>query len=262
MDACEDAAMKQNLIASAICLLALVAPLPAAEADKLSETRSTLEKWVETRQLISKTRSDWQTDKETIEQTITLFERELKGVEDQMAKLSTNSSQADKERLQTEAAIKAANDSLEPSAKFAASFEAQLTKLVPQLPQPLQDSLKPLLAKLPPDPSNTKMKGTERIQVIVGILNEIDKFNNAVTIHSEKRKNQGGTEVSVETVYVGLGGAYFVNESGDFAGTGVPGASGWEWSVKPEIASAVRDVVRIYRNEKPARFVTLPAVIR
>lgn len=254
--------MKHILMVAALCSTAWFAATGAEPENKLSATRGTLEKWVEARQLVSKTRSDWQTDKEAIDQTIALFERELKAVEEQMAKVTTNSNQADKERAQTEAAIKAANDSLEPTQKFAQDFEAQLLKLVPQLPQPLQDILKPLLAKLPTDSANTKMKPTERIQVLVGVLNEVDKFNNAVTIFSEKRKNAAGAEVAVQTVYVGLGAAYFVNDAGDFAGMGTPGTSGWEWSVKPEIASSVREVIHIYRNEKPAHFVALPAVIR
>ena len=253
--------MKQVLIA-AVVLATLMTATCAESGNKLTETRSALEKWVETRQLVSKTRSDWQTDKETIEQSVALFERELKGVEEQMAKLSTNSSQADKERIQTEAAIKSAHEALEPAQKFAAEFEARLVKFVPQLPQPLQDILKPLLARLPTDPANTKMQATERVQAIVGILNEIDKFNNAVTIFSEKRKNRGGAEVAVETVYVGLGGAYFVNDAGDFAGTGSPGASGWEWTVKSDIAPSVREVIRIYRAERTAQFVGLPAAIK
>jgi hypothetical protein len=254
-------AMHQRVIVSLLCLIAAVGYAAQTES-KLSETRGTLEKWVETRQLISKTRGDWQADKEMIEQTIALFERELKGVEEQISKVSTNSSQADKERAQTEAAIKAANESLEPSQKFATEFEAQVTKLVPQLPQPLQDILRPLLARLPGDPANTKMKPTERMQVLVGLLNEIDKFNNAVTIFSEKRKNPAGTEVAVETVYVGLGAAYFVNEAGDFAGLGTPGAKGWEWTVKSDIAPSVKEVIRIYRAERTARFVGLPASIK
>ena len=152
--------MKHIRIAAGLFLSAAFAAAGAEPENKLSATRGTLEKWVETRQLVSKTRSDWQTDKETIDQTIALFERELKAVEEQMAKVTTNSNQADKERAQAEAAIKAANDSLEPSQKFAADFEGQLVKLVPKLPQPLQDILKPLLAKLPSDPANTKMKAT------------------------------------------------------------------------------------------------------
>lgn len=254
--------MKQFLMAAAAMLGTMMTAACAETGNKLTETRSALEKWVETRQLVSKTRSDWQTDKETIEQSIALFERELKGVEEQMAKLSTNNSQAEKERLQTEAAIKAANESLRPAEKFGADFQSQLMKFVPQLPQPLQDILKPLLARLPADPTSTTMKATERIQVIVGILNEIDKFNSAVTIFSEKRKNTSGAEVAVETVYVGLGGAYFVNDAGDFAGVGTPGTNGWDWTVKSDIASAVREVIRIYRAERTAQFVGLPATIK
>jgi hypothetical protein len=98
--------------------------------------------------------------------------------------------------------------------------------------------------------------------VLVGILNELDKFNNAVNVFNEKRKNANGEEVAVQTVYIGLGAGYFVNEAGDFAGVGAPGANGWEWSVKNEIAPTVHEVVKIYRNEKTARFVTLPAAIR
>jgi len=234
----------------------------AAEGTRLNETRETLAKWVETRQLVSRTKADWQTDKETLEQTIKLFERELLSIEEQMSKLSTNNTQVEKERIQAEELKNSSAESLDQARQFAANFEAQLPKLLPRLPAPLQEILKPLLARIPNDPASTRMTAAERAQVIVGILNELDKFNNAVTIFSEKRKNQTGDEVAVESVYVGLGAAYFVNNADDFAGTGTPGSDGWDWNIKPELASSVREVIRIYRNERPARFVALPAVIR
>jgi len=234
----------------------------ASETSSLTKTRSMLEQWVATRQLISKTRSDWQTDKETMEQTRLLFDRELKQVEEQMAKLSTNNTQVEKERAEAEASLQASNEALDRAKQFAVGFESKVTKLVPRLPVPLQEILKPLLARLPSDSTATKMPVTERIQVLVGILNEVDKFNNAVNLFSEKRKNEKGEEVAVETVYVGLGAAYFVNDANNFAGTGAPGPNGWEWTTKSELAEPVREVVRIYRNERPATFVALPATIR
>lgn len=254
--------MRFLITAVAVGYIAVAPALAADAANKLSDTRSTLEKWVETRQLISKTRADWQTDKETLEQTLRLLDRELALVEEQFGKLNTNNAQVDKERLEAEAQIKAANDALTPAAQFATEFEGKVRTMVPRLPMPLQEILKPLLARLPQDAATTKMKSPERVQVLVGILNELDKFNNTVGIFSEKRKNASGAEVSVETVYVGLGAAYFVNDSGDFAGMGTPGANGWEWTPKPELASHVREVIRIYRNERAARFVSLPAVIK
>jgi septal ring factor EnvC (AmiA/AmiB activator) len=234
----------------------------AENSSTLTQTRTTLEQWVETRQLISKTRSDWQTDKESLEQTVQLYERELKSIEEQMSKVSTNNTQVDKERGQAEASLKTSNEGLDRAREFATVFEGKVAKVVPQLPEPLQEILKPMLARLPADPANTKMAVTERVQVLVGILNEMDKFNNAVNLFSEKRKNDKGEEVAVETVYVGLGAAYFVNDADNFAGMGTPGPNGWEWTTRPELASAVREVVRIYRNERAARFVALPATIR
>ena len=246
----------------AAVLLALLAASAATAETVLNDTRTTLEKWVETRQLVSKARTDWQTDKETLEQTVQLFSRELATVAEQMGKISTNNVQVDKERAEAEALKKSATESLERTREFATGAEVKIVKLVPQLPVPLQEIIRPLLNKIPADASVTKMSAAERMQVVVGILGELDKFNNAVAIFSEKRKNSQGEEVAVETIYVGLGAAYFVNDANNFSGVGTPGAAGWEWTAKPEIAASVRDVIRVYRNEHPANFVALPATVR
>ncbi len=245
-----------------IVLLVLGGDSMAAETAALTQTRSTLEQWVQTRQLISKTKNDWQADKETLEQTVSLFERELKSVDEQMSKVSTNNTQVVRERQEAEALLKSSNEALDRAREFATATEAQMRKLAPQLPSPLEDILKPLLGRMPAEPTNTKMLAAERVQVIVGVINELDKFNNAVNVFSEKLKNPKGEEVAVETVYVGLGAAYFVNESGDFAGLGAPGNKGWEWTTRSDLAPTVKEVVKIYRNERPARFVTLPATVR
>jgi septal ring factor EnvC (AmiA/AmiB activator) len=252
--------MNRSIIVLSLVFLAF-ACVAAEDSSPLARTRTTLEQWVETRQLISKTKTDWQTDKETLEQTAQLYERELKSIDEQMAKVSTNNTQVAKEMEEATALQKTSNETLDGARQFATDFEARVKKLAPQLPTPLQDILKPILARLPAEPATTKMLAAERMQVLVGVLNELDKFNNSVNLFNEKRKNPKGEEVAVQTVYVGLGAAYFVNEAGDFAGTGAPGANGWEWSVKSEIASSVQEVVRIYRNERTARFVTLPATV-
>ena len=252
------------VISSLVVLAGISVAASAAEtiSGPLAQTRSTLEQWVQTRQLISQTRTDWQTDKETLEQTVALYERELKAIDEQFSKVATNNTQVAKEMAEAEALQKTSNETLGDAKQFATEFEAKVKQLVPQLPGPLQDLLKPLLARLPADPNNTKMLAAERIQVLVGVLNELDKFNNAISIFSERRKNAQGEEVSVQTVYLGLGAAYFVNEAGDFAGMGTAGKNGWEWTTKPEIAATVQEVVKIYRNERAAKFVMLPAAVR
>ena len=243
-------------------VLTLAVMTCAAFAEPLTDARSAIEKWVETRQLISKTRSDWQTDKDTLEQTVALYERELKSHDEQMSKVSTNNTQVLKEMADAEALKKSSNEARDRAAQFATEFEVKLKKLVPHLPAPLQDIVKKDMARIPADAANTRMLAAERVLVCVGVLNELDKFNNAVNVFNEKRKNAKGEEVAVQSIYVGLGAGYFVNETADFAGVGAPGANGWEWANKLEIAPTVQEAVKIYRNEKTARFLTLPVAIK
>ncbi|MFO1487245.1 MAG: DUF3450 family protein [Verrucomicrobiota bacterium] len=243
--------------------LALLWSISVQGESTLGEARSVLERWVETRQLISKTRSDWQTDRETLEQTIQMYERELAALDDQLSKISTNNTQVVREMAEAAALQKSSNETLDSVRQFATGLEGRVTRFAPQLPTPLQEILKPQLARLPADPANTKMLPAERMQVLVGFLNEVDKFNNSINVfYTEKRRNAAGAEVAVQTLYVGLGAGYFVNEAADFAGVGAPAAAGWEWAAAPGIAPDVQEAVKIYNNKKAAQFVMLPAAVR
>jgi hypothetical protein len=254
--------MRMTQTRNMLLLLAVTLSFPVLAEDSLTGARSTIEKWVETRQLISKTRSDWQADKDTLEQTIALYERELKSIDEQMSKVSTNNTQVTKEMAEAKGLKESSTASLDRAKEFATKFEARLKEAVRQLPAPLQDIVKKDVARIPADPANTRMLAAERVQVCVGVLNELDKFNNAVNVFNEKRKNPQGEEVAVQTLFVGLGAAYFVNDTADFAGVGSPGKDGWQWTIKPELAPTVQEALKIYRNEHSARFVTLPVTIQ
>lgn len=246
-----------------IALGVSLATLAHAADDPIATTRSTLEKWVETRQMITRTKAAWQSDKETLNQTAQLFQKELAGVEEKISGLSTNNAEVARQWKDAETQKQKASDALNRAREFATGFEVKLKDLATRLPQPLVEdkNFKTFFNRLPADPATTKMSSAERLQIIVGLLNELDKFNNAISVFSEKQKNPKGDEVAVQTVYLGLGAAYFVNDTGDFAGTGTPGAKGWEWTSRPELGASIREVIQIYRNEHGARFVSLPAII-
>ena len=242
------------------CWALILVPMALAQTE-VQETRLTLEKWVEMRGAISKARTDWQTDKEILEQTITLYERELASLAAQMSNVSTNNAQVLKERAEAMEDRRASEEAIDRARQFAVEFEVRLKQVMLQLPEPLQGIVRKEIARMPENPADTKMLAAERVQVCVSILNELDKFNSAVNLFSEKRKNDRGEEVAVDTVYVGLGAAYFVNEANDFAGMGAPSVAGWEWTANPELAATVRQVVKIYRSEHAPSFVKLPVVL-
>lgn len=234
----------------------------AAEVASVTVARETLSQWVQTRQLISKTRTDWESDKEMLGQTKALFERELAAVAEQMGKLSTNSSVADTERRKAEAELAQHSEALDQARSLVADLEKEVRSLLPLLPPPLTATAQPWVNRLPADPANTKAGVLERFQTVVGLLNEIDKFNNAITVANDKQSNGKGAQVSVDVIYLGLGIAYFVDAAGQVAGIGSPGSTGWQWKLQPEIAPRVRDAIAIYRSQKAAEFLGLPAVVQ
>jgi hypothetical protein len=243
-------------------LLSLGGPAFGAAEPSMELARANVEQWVQTRQLISRTRSDWEAEREMLHQTRALYQRELAGIEEQMTRVTTNSGQVDRERSTAEAELTRANASLEEVRRLSGIHEAKLKAVVPRLPAPLVAAIQPLLDRIPSDDQTSKQSATERLQNLVGALNEIDKFNASIGIHSENRSNARGEQVAVEVLYLGLGAAFYVNASGDLAGTGNPGPAGWTWTIAPSLAPAIQEALHVYRSERPARFVGLPVTIR
>ena len=102
----------------------------------------------------------------------------------------------------------------------------------------------------------------ERIQKVVAMLNEADRFNSAITLAMEVRKDAEGKDRKVQALYLRLGHAYYADEGGSFSGVGVAGEADWTWEEKPELGSTIRKVMDIYENEWSAEFVAVPVNIK
>ncbi len=244
-----------------IVALAFPSPVSAAETS-LDATRSVLEEWVEARKTLAKVRNDWVVEKEILEQSTAAFERELTTLTTQIEQVDTGSTQTDKE-LGTvgdeKAALRLASDELKVS---AGKLEARVRALSPGFPAPVMEKIEPLFNRIPEDPEDTKLSLSARLQNVVGILNELDKFNGSLTVVSELRKNEGGAEVQTRVLYVGLSRAYFVDKTGEFCGVGSSSPAGWEWTVQPELGAAIQKVIGVYENSEPATFVSLPVTVK
>ena len=135
----------------------------------------------------------------------------------------------EKERQTAAAAVVKAN---------IGDLETKVKAILTSLPEPLVDKIKPLIRRLPNNPENTKLSLGERVQNVVGILSQADKFNSTITLSNESREISEGKLVQVTTLYWGLAQAYFVDNSGSYAGTGKPvqqlgnGPKSMEWDRK------------------------------
>lgn len=235
--------------------------LPLSAQDNLQDTRDVLDRWVETNQIISQENADWRVEQSILEDTKGLLSSELERLNKTLEDLEATATAADEERSKLadeKEKLTAASAVVESN---IGGLETQMKAIVKTLPQPLVEKIKPLMRRLPDDPNNTKLSLGERVQNIVGILSQADKFNTTITLSNESREIAEGKVVQVTTLYWGLAMAYFVDNSGSYAGLGTPSAEGWEWNEVPGAGAQIKQLLDIYEGTEEIQFIAVPASI-
>jgi hypothetical protein len=227
----------------------------------LESTRNVLDLWVQTKQIISKEQSDWRLEQSILAETQALLDTELKRLDSSLEDLKNTATAADEDRSQLTAKKEEIAEASAVVEVHIGSLETQMNQVVKTLPAPLVDRIKPLIRRLPDDSNDTKLSLGERVQNIVGILSQTDKFNATITQTSESREIDGGKVIEVRTLYWGLSMAYYVDAAGEYAGIGFPTDDGWEW---PQIEGAgpqIKKLLDVYEGSEDIQFVEVPARI-
>lgn len=235
-----------------------------AQTPDLATARAALERWVETRSVIGKEQRDWLLGKDLLESRIALMQREIDAVKNRTAETQKNSAEAEQKRseLVTEnERLQAAGAGLQQG---IAGLESRTRALLRRLPEPLRErpGVKALAQRLPEDPTTCKLSLSERFLNVVGLLNEIDKFQREITVASEVRRLGDGTSAEVTAVYLGIAQGFYVSNNGKAAGVGAATETGWQWTAADAEAPRIKQVVAILKNEHPAAFVPVPAKLQ
>jgi hypothetical protein len=228
----------------------------------VESARATLARWMETQQIISKEKKDWQIGKEVLEQRISLIENEIAALEAKVAEARSGIGEADTKRqelLKENDALKEASSALE---SVIGRLEGKARRMVASLPDPIRERVQPLSQRIPKDPASTGLSLGERYQNVVGVLNEVNKFNRDVTVTSEIRSLPDGSSAEVRAMYIGLGQGYYVTTGGELAGVGRPGPDGWEWAAANDMAAEIARAIAILQNESVPAYVPLPVTIQ
>lgn len=236
---------------------------PAAQAARpsLEETRLTLTKWIETQQIISKERNDWQQGKEILQSRIELVGKEVGILKERITQSEAAVVESNKKRDQ----LIAENDLLKAStaqlSNAVTAMEEQVRKLAKLMPDPVGARLVPLLQRIPVDPSNTRVSTAERFQNVLGVLNELNKVNSEISVTYEIRTLADGSSSEVQVLYVGLAQAYYISPRGE-AGIGRPTDDGWRWEPAPATSESILTALEIIQGKQTPSFVPLPIKIK
>ena len=235
---------------------------PPAPPATLDETRLTLNKWIETQQIISKERNDWQQGKEILQGRIELVGKEVGVLKDRItqSELAVVESNKKRDELVAESdQLKAVTAQLSDA---VATMEGQVRQLAKLMPEPVNAKLLPLMQRMPADPTNTRVSTAERFQNVLGILNELNKANSEISVSYEIRTLADGSSSEVQVFYVGLAQAYYISPRG-LAGIGRPTEDGWKWeSASAATSSQITQALEIIQGKQTPSFVPLPITIK
>ena len=232
----------------------------AADPD-MQALRELLGKWVETRQLISEEKQDWKESETMLEERIDLMKDRISEVRESINKAQDGIATTEEKHSELTAENKSLEDALNALRTRLVPLESRTLQLLGRLPQPAREKVKALSQQIPENPDKTELSLSTRYQNLIGVLNEINKFNNEVLVTTEVRQLTDGKSMEVKVLYFGLGQAYYCNQEGNIGGVGRPGEQGWQWQRQDDIAPRVATAIAVYRNEQPASYQPLPVKI-
>lgn len=224
------------------------------------EIRDALREWVRLEALISSEASEWSAEKQILADRISLLESEEAYLHERLRQADSEIGELERRRSDLDAQRESLKSLTETLIVPLSEFEEQLLRMYPTFPEPLQEETRRLRDRIPADSETTRLSVPERLLTVVGILSFADKFNSGVQREVEIRMVDG-QQVEVETLYFGLGGAYYADATGRHCGTGVPGPGGWVWRSTPESAQQILRLHAVYAGTREADFSTVPVTI-
>ena len=226
---------------------------------QVAAVRATIEEWVKTTQLTARLKADWDFEKQLLQGQKEALAADARQIEESIASLREAESAADADTAEVTERVAKYEAATAEIPEALRKVEDRVLAAVGRFPEPLRIDVGPELQILN-DPERRDSVGLPaRMQNLVTLLTKAERFNNSVVLETTgTRKGADGSEIAVETLYLGLAMAYSVNQGDDMAWVGTIGDDGWEFVPAPELARKVRQLISMQRNEGNIGFVDLP----
>lgn len=238
--------------------LSLAQTPESAVQQEIATAKQVITEYVKARREIARIKNEWNSYQELAERRINLYESEVQKLREQITAAEEDTTQAERtiaEVRQEIAKLRAANDVV---ARAMPDIELTLRELYQYFPKPLKTKLERFFSEL-----GKSRQASERMAVVIAILNEVDKFNAEYTLAEEDKKMPSGETKIVDVLYLGLAVAYFADKEGTMGGILSPAKGEWISEERTELAPAIREAISYYNGDiKPAVLVNLPLEVK
>lgn len=253
--------MNKNILYGLAALFAgtaLQAQDEAAVQKEIEQAREVISKYVDSRQEIARVKNEWKAYQELTQRRIDLYNREINQLRELIQTAEEQTTQAEREigAIRDEIALlRQANDIV---LKSLPAFEDKMRELYTYFPRPLKNKVQRLVQQL-----GKPRQASDRMAIVIGILNEVDKFNAEFNFDRDEKTLPSGETKVVDVIYLGLAVGYYADKDGNVGGIGVPASGEWKWTERNDLGPAIRDAVLYYNGDiKPAMLVDLPVEIQ
>lgn len=238
---------------SLLTLAALALPALAAAQDAVREVDELTLRWAQLEQQRDALLADWRTGRPILEQQLSLLERETRELTELVEASAREQDEVEQRRLELleeQTRLEQEQTALDRSLVQASIV---LRSLRSQLPPPLVEAWGERLPEFD-DPLRT---ATERLQLTVELLQQLDDFDQRISLNEAVMLLEDGSNHLVKQVYLGLSHGWYATEDGRFAASGMATPEGWRWTPMPD-GQAVLDVVGILERRIEPALVSIP----
>ena len=237
-------------------------PANADGESAIELVREALAKHAQLQDLISKERNEWRRGKNLLAEQIELTKIQIERTREQIKQVEVDIEKADLSRAKLVTTNERLKGEMAALDGAIAGFEVKTKALLPRLPALAAEKIARFSQRLPAEPETSELDAARRYPIVVGILNDLNRFNREISTASERRKLGADLEAEVTSIYIGLGQGYYVTLKGDAGGVGRATETGWEWKAANESAEAIAQIAKILNGEQPAAFVGVPVRIQ
>ncbi|EDY81366.1 hypothetical protein VDG1235_984 [Verrucomicrobiia bacterium DG1235] len=229
----------------------------AATAQELDVLKDTTHRWIQTRNRISKDKSDWIAEKELLQGSIDTLTSTEEIFTDNVEILQMQSSDLAKKIEEANSQVASFVQTNEFIKSHVTVYEKRIQDLAKRLPTPLVDEIRPLLRKIPSE-ENDSTPTPNRLQNVIAISTLIDEFNNDLTLAHTIKTLEDGSAIEVRVLYWGLAGAYASNTDGTNAWIITPAQGEWTWNDALDNAPAIKRLFDVYDKSVDPALVQIP----
>lgn len=239
---------------SSLLLLAVLAvPLPVPAQDAVREIDELTLRWTQLEQQKDTLLADWRTGRPVLEQQLSLLERETRELTELVEASAREQDEVEQRRLEVLDEQTRLEQEQAAMERALAQTAIVLRSLHPQLPPPLVEAWETELPRFD-DPLLTT---TEKLQLTTELLQQLDDFDQRVTLNETVMRLEDGNNHLVKQIYLGVSHGWYATEDGRFAAAGRAGPDGWRWTPMTD-GQAVLDAVGILERRLEPVLVSIP----